>query len=231
MTPGPKKRRKIDKPTSKKGESISKKKKSLKKSEGDIEVLNKSITEESKAIALVESDETNGDIVGIKSDDPYMNPETMKKERHSLSKGYKSAKKFFCKLGSWTLPSEVGGSRFTEVAKLTLAKMVKCDKFDVFTEAVTEDEAPGYYTIIKYPMDFSKMKTKIEEGSYGSGSKAAAAFYDDFLLVFENCYLYNDDDGDVVEEAARLFALLPETYALACTAVASKKKKISVTKR
>ena len=231
MSPGPKKRRKIDKPSSKKGEIITKKKKSLKKSDDEVGTLNKTINEELKASAVIESDEMTGYISEIKSDDPYMNAETMKRERHALSKGFKVAKKFFCKRGPWTLPPEVGDNRFTAVAKLTLAKMVKCDRFDVFTEAVTEDEAPGYYNIIKYPMDFSKMKNKIEEGIYGSGSRAAAAFYEDFLLVFENCFLYNDDEGDVVEEAARLFALLPETYALACTAIASKKNKISAIKR
>ena len=54
---------------------------------------------------------------------------------------------------------------------------------------------------------------------------ASAAFFKDFLLLFDNCSLYNDEDGEVVEEAARLFALLPEVYAGACTTVLKKQKK------
>jgi hypothetical protein len=72
-------------------------------------------------------------------------------------------------------------------------------------------------------MDFGTMKKKISSGEYGKGSAAAAALYDDFLLVFNNCSLYNPEDSEVAEEAARILALLPETYASACTSVSKKK--------
>ena len=81
-------------------------------------------------------------------------------------------------------------------------------------------------------MDFGTMKKKIEEGKYGQGTEAAAAFYEDFLLVFDNCALYNDDDGEVSGEAARVLGLLPETFAGACVAVkGAKKRKRSKRKR
>ena len=69
------------------------------------------------------------------------------------------------------------------------------------------------------------MKKKIEEGKYGEGSEAAAKFYEDFLLMFENCRLYNDDEGEVIEEAVRLLQLVPETYAASCSSVHKKQKK------
>ena len=226
-TPLPKsKRRRVEKMPGNEEESNTKKKKKTKEIDDDKEGPIKSNLNDAKLTSLKDSIDTHVDSEEPKSDDPYLNPEAMKKERQSISKGFKAAKKFFCKRGPWTLPSEIGDSRFPDVAMITLSKMAKYDKFDVFTEAVTEDEAPGYYDIIKKPMDFSKMNTKIERGSYGSGSKATAALYEDFLLVFENCSFYNDDDGEVVEEAARLFALLPETYALACCTVAGKRKNI-----
>ena len=102
--------------------------------------------------------------------------------------------------------------------------MSKHDRYSVFAEAVTEDEAPGYYEVIKHPMDFSKMMEKVEKDEYGNGSKAAADLFKDFLLVFDNCNQYNDEKGEVLEEATRLFGLLPETYAIVCRSLAKKKK-------
>ena len=99
------------------------------------------------------------------------------------------------------------------------------DTYSLFAEVVTEDEAPGYHEVIKNPMDFGTMRTKVATGEYGTGSAAAVNFYNDFLLVFDNCALYNDEDGEVGVEAARLLGLLPETFAGACSSVASGKPK------
>jgi bromodomain-containing protein 7/9 len=85
---------------------------------------------------------------------------------------------------------------------------------------VTEKEAPGYSDIIKNSMDFGTMRKKIEQGKYGIGSEAAAAFHEDFLLVFDNCQLYNLEESDVTEEAARILGFLPEAYVTACVHVA-----------
>lgn len=63
------------------------------------------------------------------------------------------------------------------------------------------------------------MRTKVRKGEYGTGSEAAAAFYQDFRLVFDNCYLYNDEGNEVTEEASRILGLLPETYVAACVQV------------
>lgn len=98
----------------------------------------------------------------------------------------------------------------------------RCDRYSVFAEAVTDEEAPGYSDIVKNPMDFGTMMKKVNSGEYGSGSEAAVAFYEDLLLVFDNCRLYNDDDSEVTEEAARILGYLPETYASACATVAKR---------
>lgn len=106
--------------------------------------------------------------------------------------------------------------------------VLRCRRFDrysVFAEAVSESEAPGYYDIVKKPMALAAVKSKLEKGEYGDGSEGATKLYTDFLLMFDNCNLYNDDDGEVIEEAARLFALVPETYAAACASVLKKQKK------
>jgi len=90
---------------------------------------------------------------------------------------------------------------------------------------VTDEEAEGYSEIVKNPMDFGTMKHKVESGDYGTKSAAIIGLYNDFLLVFENCALYNDEDGEVGLEAARLLALLPETFVGVCASVAEKQAK------
>lgn len=99
-------------------------------------------------------------------------------------------------------------------------RLTRYDKFSVFADAVTEKEAPGYSAVIKKPMDFGAMRKKIKQGKYGVGSNAISNLYDDFLLVFDNCYLYNSDESEVTEEASRMFGLLPEAYVSACVLVA-----------
>lgn len=96
------------------------------------------------------------------------------------------------------------------------------DRYSIFEEEVTEKEAPGYSDVVKFPMDFGKMREKVKGGSYGKGSKAAAAFFKDFRQVFDNCYLYNDEGNEVTEEATRVLGYLPETYVAACVHVTQK---------
>jgi len=56
-----------------------------------------------------------------------------------------------------------------------------------FIKAVDPSEEPGYYGIIKTPMDFTKIKRKLEDGEYESYTQ----FYDDMSLIKKNCYTYN----------------------------------------
>jgi Bromodomain len=94
----------------------------------------------------------------------------------------------------------------------------------VFADAVTEEEAPGYYDVVKNPMDFAKMKDKLAKGVYGNGSEAASALYEDFVLVFDNCILFNSEDSEVTREASRILGHLPESFASACLTIARRIK-------
>ena len=49
---------------------------------------------------------------------------------------------------------------------------------------MTEEEVPGYSTIIDTPMDFASIRAKLADGSYGS--EAAEAVASDIRLVFRN---------------------------------------------
>jgi len=146
----------------------------------------------------------------------------LKAERGGLGDTFEDARKFFTKRGAWELPPSADPAKFEDVALKMLSKLSNLDRYSIFAKPVDEEEAPGYYEIVKKPIDILAIKAKVESGSYGTGSEASRSFYDDFLLMFDNCALYNDDDGEVIEEATRIFGLLPETYALVCESVLRK---------
>jgi hypothetical protein len=154
----------------------------------------------------------------------YLDTSWWKKERENLDgKAFSVARAHLTKYGPWELPEAVSTSKFADVAKATMAKMNKHDRYSVFAEAVTDADAPGYSDVVKNPMDFGTMMKKVEDRDYGRGDAAAAGLYEDFVLVFDNCLLYNPDDSEVGEEAARILSLLPEAFAAACAAAAKKK--------
>jgi hypothetical protein len=99
------------------------------------------------------------------------------------------------------------------------------DRYDVFIKPVTDEDAPDYSDIVKNPMDFGTIRKKVEKGAYGKGDDAVSAFYQDFLLVFDNCRLYNSDEGEITEEAARILGHLSEAYVSSCIAVSKKYNK------
>ncbi|KAL3945244.1 MAG: hypothetical protein SGBAC_000655 [Bacillariaceae sp.] len=143
----------------------------------------------------------------------------LKAERKSLGDTFEDARRFFTKRGAWELPSSADAAKFKDVAAKMLSKLSILDRYSIFAKPVDEEEAPGYYEVVKKPIDILAIKAKIDNGSYGVGSEASNSFYDDFLLMFDNCALYNDDDGEVIDEATRIFGLLPETYASVCESV------------
>ncbi|XP_033367334.1 bromodomain adjacent to zinc finger domain protein 2A [Parus major] len=62
-----------------------------------------------------------------------------------------------------------------------------------FLEPVNPRLVPGYRKIIKNPMDFATMRTRLLRGGYSSSAEFAA----DALLVFDNCQTFNEDDSAV----------------------------------
>merc|ERR1711935_499816 len=114
--------------------------------------------------------------------------------------------------------------KFREVAFATFKKVEKIDRYSVFAEPVSDSDAPDYSNIVKNPIDLATMNAKVNSGMYGEGREGSAKVYLDFLLMFDNCRLYNEDDGEVTEEAARIMAIVPELYGGACVAVLKKQK-------
>lgn len=57
----------------------------------------------------------------------------------------------------------------------------------IFLEPVDGSLIADYYDVVKSPMCFQTILSKIEKGEYTSPKE----FYDDVLLICDNCYLYN----------------------------------------
>jgi hypothetical protein len=101
----------------------------------------------------------------------------------------------------------------------------RADHYSLFAEEVSDEQAPGYSDVVENPMDFGTMKRNLEDNAYGTGPDALSTFYSDFLLVMDNCALYNDDNNEIMDEASRLFGILPEVFSNACISVAGKNKR------
>lgn len=78
---------------------------------------------------------------------------------------------------------------------------------------VTSDKAivPGYYDVIKKPMDMNTLKRKLEQDQYANANQ----FYKDFRQLIENCYTFNpagtvrEAGHKLEEEFNRRWANLP----------------------
>jgi len=159
------------------------------------------------------------------STDSYTDLDAIKQERLLLDNNFDVCRNFFTRNGPWKLPKNVAEEKSYDVLRHTLNTMCRHDNYKLFAERVTDKEAPDYSSVVTNPMDFATMRMKITEMTYGTGSEALSAFYHDFLLVMDNCGLYNDKDSDVGKEAGRLMSLLPEVFAASCLAVGDKKRK------
>ncbi|XP_077302377.1 uncharacterized protein LOC143922871 isoform X2 [Arctopsyche grandis] len=61
-----------------------------------------------------------------------------------------------------------------------------------FIDAVEEDFAPNYYSVIRRPMDLHRMEVRLDHGYYTRFSM----FRSDFNLIVKNCRLYNGQDNE-----------------------------------
>ncbi|XP_048779537.2 uncharacterized protein LOC125682944 isoform X2 [Ostrea edulis] len=69
-----------------------------------------------------------------------------------------------------------------------------------FEEPVTEEDAPGYHDIIRRPMDLATIEKKLTNRAYRTKNR----FVQDLNLMLDNCRLYNGENSELGEMAARL---------------------------
>ena len=69
-----------------------------------------------------------------------------------------------------------------------------------FRQPVTENIAPGYFDIIKYPMDFSTISKKLDDHQYTTPFQ----FWEDMWLVFNNAWTYNKKTQKVYKAGVKV---------------------------
>jgi len=99
--------------------------------------------------------------------------------------------------------SRVQTSKDMEPCRFILNEMENHESSWPFLVPVNMKQFPEYYKVIKHPMDFHTMKTKLRDYQY----KSKEEFARDARLVFFNCKTYNEDESEVgcAGEAMRSF--------------------------
>lgn len=92
---------------------------------------------------------------------------------------------------------------FLRLLDYILPLLEKRDVNHFFAFPVSDKIAPGYSQIIKKPMDFSTMKSKLKRGEYGD----IHAFQDDFELMCTNAMTYNTQDTIYYKMAKKLLTI------------------------
>lgn len=67
----------------------------------------------------------------------------------------------------------------------------------VFLRPITEDQAPGYHSVIFRPMDLSTVKKNIDNGTI----RSTMHFQRDVMLMFQNAIMYNKHDTVIYKMA------------------------------
>ncbi|PON69525.1 Histone acetylase PCAF [Parasponia andersonii] len=83
------------------------------------------------------------------------------------------------------------------ILELVLDILQRGDTHKIFAEPVNPNEVETYYTIIKEPMDFGTMRTKVQEGKYTSLEK----FERDVFLISSNAMHFNSSATIYYKEA------------------------------
>ena len=84
-----------------------------------------------------------------------------------------------------------------------IKQLIHQDKQSIFYAEVTDDIAPGYSDVVKYPMCFTKMRDKLTKRLYTTLEAAQM----DLKLVFQNAMAYNPPGTIYYDEAKRVLAL------------------------
>ncbi|XP_006821331.1 peregrin-like [Saccoglossus kowalevskii] len=89
---------------------------------------------------------------------------------------------------------------FNILLKRTLDQLEEKDTSRIFAEPVSPDEVPDYLDVITEPMDFSTIRTRLENHFY----KTIDDFEKDFDLMISNCMTYNAKDTIFYRAAIKL---------------------------
>ena len=77
----------------------------------------------------------------------------------------------------------------------------------IFLKLPNPKEFPDYFEVIKHPVDFEKIGSKIKTGAYASLDACLA----DFVLMFDNACKFNEPDSQIYKDALTLQSLATRT--------------------
>ncbi|XP_019964284.2 bromodomain-containing protein 3-like isoform X1 [Paralichthys olivaceus] len=155
-----------------------------------------------------------------------------KRRRESADQAVNPSKGDFVEKESLQQQSEQSGKHLkhcNDILKEMLSKKHTAYAWPFYKPVNVEAlQLHDYHDVIKYPMDLSTVKKKLNRGEYQDAQEFAA----DVRLIFSNCYKYNPPDHEVVIGARKLqgvfetrFAAVPdETVALISAASAKSTK-------
>ncbi|XP_074275582.1 uncharacterized protein LOC141599467 [Silene latifolia] len=89
-----------------------------------------------------------------------------------------------------------------------LDRLQKKDTYGVFADPVDAEELPDYHEIIDNPMDFSTVRKKLEDGSYGH----LEDFEKDIYLICSNAMQYNAPDTIYFRQAGSIQELAKKNF-------------------
>ncbi|CAB4406189.1 unnamed protein product [Rhizophagus irregularis] len=70
----------------------------------------------------------------------------------------------------------------------------------VFQNPIREQDAPGYYDIVKQPMDLKSLKKRLREGTIHDTN----SFHRDLMLMFMNASVFNREETDIHQMALEM---------------------------
>ncbi|XP_076892874.1 uncharacterized protein LOC143544727 isoform X1 [Bidens hawaiensis] len=89
-----------------------------------------------------------------------------------------------------------------------LDRLQKKDTHAVFSEPVDPDELPDYFEVIKQPMDFGTVRSKLDEGLYSNLEELEADVY----LICSNAMQYNSSDTVFFRQARSIHELAKRDF-------------------
>ena len=94
------------------------------------------------------------------------------------------------------------------------SRLSNLDRMKIFARPVTEDEAPGYFDIVKHPMDLSTIRSRVPGEQHKKNHNesenlvpytSVGEFEADLKLMLDNCFLYNAPEHPILDEASKLW--------------------------
>ncbi|KAJ3350756.1 Transcriptional activator spt7 [Allomyces javanicus] len=111
----------------------------------------------------------------------------------------------------WASNEWIGQEELYEACDRVLTTLRSNSDFKAFVNRVSVRDVPDYYTIIKNPMDFTRMRNKMLQFEY----KSKNDFLKDLDLIYTNCMTYNSHPESVYRTFGTL--LKEQTEVLAMT--------------